>query len=278
VNGKPLIYLENQSNQVINDDVGQIILVNCNNITIKDQVIQNTNYGINLRKSNACKIINNNVSNNNCGIYTYASDYNIISNNTINSNVIHGINLCYSNYNTISKNICNENNLGKYYHYGISLYTCDYNTIKNNICSKNGVGIACGTHSNDNSVESNIIFNNLYIGIKIVIKSDNNIITKNNITNNPFGLALDDVEFTSITENNFFENENSIQLNIVYYYRLKLFRPIYMNNNYWGESRNLPKFVIGDYRYVYMENPFELGFTLKWIYIDWNPSKELFNV
>jgi len=42
VNGKPLIYLENQQNVVISQEAGQIILVNCENITIVNQNIIDT--------------------------------------------------------------------------------------------------------------------------------------------------------------------------------------------------------------------------------------------
>jgi parallel beta-helix repeat protein len=46
VNNKPLIYLLNQKNLELTDPAGQIIAVNCSNITIKNQIINYTDNGI----------------------------------------------------------------------------------------------------------------------------------------------------------------------------------------------------------------------------------------
>ena len=51
VNGKPLIYLENVSDVIINNSSGQLILVNCDNITVKYQNYSNTCIGIILWKT-----------------------------------------------------------------------------------------------------------------------------------------------------------------------------------------------------------------------------------
>ncbi|GAH38267.1 unnamed protein product, partial [marine sediment metagenome] len=40
VNGKPLIYFEDESDMTVPDNAGQIILVNCNNILIENQDIK----------------------------------------------------------------------------------------------------------------------------------------------------------------------------------------------------------------------------------------------
>lgn len=46
INGKPVYYLKNLNGEVIPEGAGEIILVNCSNITIKNQNITNTNPGI----------------------------------------------------------------------------------------------------------------------------------------------------------------------------------------------------------------------------------------
>ena len=61
VNGKPLVYLEGESDIVIDDaeDVGQVVLVNCTNITIHDQDLSNTSAGVELWCTHHCLIISN---------------------------------------------------------------------------------------------------------------------------------------------------------------------------------------------------------------------------
>ncbi len=58
VNGKPLVYLENASDRVITN-AGQVVLVNCESITIKDLDLSYTSIGIQLFKSNNCTITGN---------------------------------------------------------------------------------------------------------------------------------------------------------------------------------------------------------------------------
>ena len=53
VNGKPLVYLENESDKII-DNAGQIILVRCSNITVMNAELTNTDIGIELLQSDNC--------------------------------------------------------------------------------------------------------------------------------------------------------------------------------------------------------------------------------
>jgi parallel beta-helix repeat protein len=67
VNGKPLIYLEGESNLTIVDSekkVGQIILVSCNGMLVEDLTIFNANIGIQLYNVTNSKIINCSISTN----------------------------------------------------------------------------------------------------------------------------------------------------------------------------------------------------------------------
>jgi len=67
VNGKPLVYLENTSDYKV-EDAGQVILVNCNNISVENRDLSNTGIGIELWKTEDSKVLNNTVSNNDDGI------------------------------------------------------------------------------------------------------------------------------------------------------------------------------------------------------------------
>ncbi|RJS71737.1 hypothetical protein CW714_05295, partial [Methanophagales archaeon] len=109
VNGKPLFYLEGESDEFI-DNAGQVILVKCKNITVMNSELTNTNVGIELWQSDNCLISNNNISNNwgisiyEGGISLYESNNNIISENNISSNNWFGISLWYSSDNIIYMN------------------------------------------------------------------------------------------------------------------------------------------------------------------------------
>ena len=58
VNGKPLVYLEEVSNYKV-EDAGQVILLNCNNVTVENLDLSNTSVGIKLWKTEDSKISNN---------------------------------------------------------------------------------------------------------------------------------------------------------------------------------------------------------------------------
>ena len=111
VNGKPLVYLENVSNYTLTD-AGQVILVKCNNIEVKDMKISNTIIGILFSGTNNSSITNITVSNNKLsGIRLYASHSNIISNNNILNNYMRGIYLWSSSNNFIYlNNLMNNDN------------------------------------------------------------------------------------------------------------------------------------------------------------------------
>jgi len=111
VNSKPLVYLEDKSNEIIKD-AGQVILVNCNKIIVKNQILSNTDVGIELWKTDNSIIRNNDFSNNEYGIYFYESSGNNITGNTISNNEYDGIYLSHSKSNTITNNIISNNQYG----------------------------------------------------------------------------------------------------------------------------------------------------------------------
>ena len=109
VNGKPLVYLESASDQIITD-AGQIILVNCDNITTTNLDLFKTTVGIELSDSYNITIINNTLSNNLFGICLDSSSNNTITSNNVNSNS-DGIYLYeYSSNNLIYNNHFNNTN------------------------------------------------------------------------------------------------------------------------------------------------------------------------
>jgi parallel beta-helix repeat protein len=168
VNGKPLVYLEDESDKVIDYEVGQIILLNCNKITIENLKIDNTDVGIELWKTDNSIIRNNDFSNKRYGIYLYESSDNTIIDNTITSNIISGIFLGYSSDNTITGNIISNNGAG------ISFSYSTFNVISSNTISNNEDGIFLGGYIGSFDLgkifsggsKNNIIQNNNFLGNK----------------------------------------------------------------------------------------------------------------
>ncbi len=82
VNGKPLVYLENISEETISE-AGQIIMVNCTDITITGVEIMDTTVGIELIKTEQCVIEHSGISGGIYGVYAYQSEHIYIRNSII---------------------------------------------------------------------------------------------------------------------------------------------------------------------------------------------------
>jgi parallel beta-helix repeat protein len=88
VNDKPLVYLENASDYEV-EDAGQVILVNCNNITVENLDLSNTSIGVALLNTGNSIISNNTVRNNSRkGIYLLDSSSNTITCNNVYNNKV----------------------------------------------------------------------------------------------------------------------------------------------------------------------------------------------
>jgi parallel beta-helix repeat protein len=85
VNGEPLVYFEGASDLVI-EKAGQVILVNCDNITVRNLNLSFTDIAVQLWQSNNSTITSNNIANNTNGIWLYNSSGNkFYHNNFINN-------------------------------------------------------------------------------------------------------------------------------------------------------------------------------------------------
>jgi len=91
VNGKPLGYLYNDHDRVINvSTFGQLILVSCVNVTLHHGNISNTNYGVQFIFCMNSNIALSNITNNDVGILVYESSYCRVYGNNITDNT-HGL-------------------------------------------------------------------------------------------------------------------------------------------------------------------------------------------
>jgi parallel beta-helix repeat protein len=152
VNGQPIVYLEDNANQVI-VGTGQVILVNCLNITVQNSQLTYTSIGVQLRSSNSCKIIDSNLTESYEGISIQRSSGNNITGNFV--------------YQTI---------------FGIVLFRTTNTAISDNLVNDNYEGMAIYTNSNLNVVTGNYIVNN-QAGID-VFGTSNCSIDHNNFVNN----------------------------------------------------------------------------------------------
>jgi len=122
VNGKPLAYLEGKSDCAISD-AGQVILVNCTNITVDGLDLSCTSVGVELWQTSNSRIANNLVVDcHRYGIYLgYHSDANDIYHNHFSAYT--GIDLFVSDNNKITNNNVSD------CCYNINLWGCVGNAI-----------------------------------------------------------------------------------------------------------------------------------------------------
>jgi parallel beta-helix repeat protein len=161
VNGRPVYYWKNQTSGIIPSDAGEIILANCTNVRIENQVIDNSTVGIELGFSSNIEIHNNNISSCWYGAYLYYSDNNTISSNIMSRNHDYGINLLKSSENDLTYNNLINNDYG--------IYTFE---------------------SNNNSIVNNYVSENYYDGISLVYSNGSNIKMNNVTYNNRYGIRL----------------------------------------------------------------------------------------
>jgi parallel beta-helix repeat protein len=207
VNGKPLVYLEDVSDIVV-EDAGQVILVDCTRIRVENLSLSNTVVGVYLCRTNYTFVVGNHITNNSDdgiwlyessnnsitgndvtsnggeGIYLFSSSDNTIGNNTLMSNRVYGISvggasvIQLSSNNIIINNTVTDNECG-FQFWGGGEY---YNTVMNNRVNSNGAGIELGDNARYNTFVGNAISNNDY-GIYLHLSSDNKFY-HNNLINN----------------------------------------------------------------------------------------------
>lgn len=115
VNGKPLVYLEQEQGKIIND-AGQVILNQCKGIIIRNLDIANTSTGISIYKSSYIFVMGNTVTNNFHGISIGKSFFVTLRNNDIMDNWYNGIGLNGNILTNIYFNEITGNDIGLYVH------------------------------------------------------------------------------------------------------------------------------------------------------------------
>ncbi|UCE37524.1 MAG: right-handed parallel beta-helix repeat-containing protein [Thermoplasmata archaeon] len=110
VNGKSIYYWKNQTEGVVPDGAGEVILANCTNVSVENQELHNGTVGIAVGFCSNINITGNNISGGRWGIYIDNSfENNITVNNA--SNNIYGIYFISSSNNYIFHNNLIDNTL-----------------------------------------------------------------------------------------------------------------------------------------------------------------------
>ncbi|MFA5101748.1 MAG: NosD domain-containing protein, partial [Candidatus Thermoplasmatota archaeon] len=154
VNDKPLVVLEDASDTVINE-AGQVLLLNCQNITVRGVNVSNTTIGIYLRNSKDCKI----------------------EENIVNGETEIGVFLEYSSHNTFSRNHIQNSD------YGMLLGASLDNIITSNDIAQNNQASLFLSYSTDNIITNNTFRDNAYwsnyMGLVLTSYSDFTIVANN---------------------------------------------------------------------------------------------------
>lgn len=203
VNGKALIYWQHVENATIPVETGQVVLVNCTNITVSNQNLSTVSTGLLAVSSPNVSFLNSIVANNTRnGIRLFDSSNSLITNLIIYNNSWSGIEIENSWKSTISENNVTYNQGG-----GITIRDSDNTRIVNNNVSNNlGDGINLGT-SERSTISDNFIFNNSYWwwygGTGVFLWESGDSILSNNriIANKGEGMALWDSPSCSLSRN-----------------------------------------------------------------------------
>jgi parallel beta-helix repeat protein len=232
INGKPIYYLVEQSNIILNESIriGYVGLISCSNITIQNRLFTNiedglflintsystfknltiygnSNHGVYLYySSNHNKVINCSIENNqDDGINVNNCIGNVITGNTITKNNDNGIRLEYSNKTVLAQNIITANN-----DYGIEMRDSPDNTLIGNTISHNNYYGIYFYDSINNLVKDNHLFDNRD-GIRFG-ESTNIIIVGNHIKRNDgYGIYSDESINSTIMDNTISHNNEGIK-------------------------------------------------------------------
>ncbi|MFW6120374.1 MAG: right-handed parallel beta-helix repeat-containing protein [Petrotogales bacterium] len=282
INGKPLIYLVDEQDKILNDiSAGEVILIDCINITIQNMEISNSTYGIELINSDKCTIVNNTIeSNKYSGIHLIEDcDENSIINNNVNFNSADGISIYGDYFEPCEYNDIIGNNVISNGVNGIYISDSTNSMVSKNIVLKNGFrpyytivrsGITLEIRADNNKILQNIVQDNYY-GISLWYSSDN--LVSNNLIRNctKTGIYIDESSKNMVEYNNFIDNDKNARF--IRYPTLKN----YWRSNYWDSWIGIGPKLIWGLRMI------QIGVDrwgepiyspLPWINIDWFPAKE----
>jgi len=274
VNGKPLVYYEEESDIII-DDAGQVILIKCDNITVQNQAFSNVCAAVQLAETDNCLFSGNTISNSKMGFYLQYSSYNNISGNIISDYHIAGIFLIHD----CEENIISYNYLANSVESGIKIFhQSNFNNIYMNIIdnSENNI-INDGVDvlgSNNNNFSRNTIIS-FFVAFSVG-DSYNNTFYMNEIINCTHGFSMYSMNNTGYERTDRAANNHVLKNNLkrVLFKGFSRFITSLKTNwdgNYWGRGRILPKPLIGFKIISGIPIPSQIEF-------DWRPAQEPYDI
>jgi parallel beta-helix repeat protein len=228
VNGKPIYYLKNQSDLLINPssypNIGYLALINCTNITVENLNLTNNYNGILLADTKNSTLRNNSFGNNSRGMDITDSSNNTIQGNNVTDNTWLGISLVHSPNNTFRENDLVGNRLnfkvsgdslsdfmqdvdlsnsvnGKFMRYLVNLTDLAVNPSAFNNTGYFAFVNCCNVTAENLSLENNEI---------LVAFTKNSSISGNNITSGGIELAYS--SFVNLTRNAMSNSEPGISI------------------------------------------------------------------
>ncbi|HML03590.1 MAG TPA: right-handed parallel beta-helix repeat-containing protein [Candidatus Bathyarchaeia archaeon] len=145
VNGKPLVYLEHVSGYTVSN-AGQVVLVNCDNISVNNLNLSYTTVGVELWQTNDTRITGNNLAKEwEHGVWLQSSLNCTVAGNNMTNDGWSGVWLSSSSNCTVSRNNMANSD------YGVDLaYSSNNNTISENIIMNNYCGVELRDSSKNN--------------------------------------------------------------------------------------------------------------------------------
>jgi parallel beta-helix repeat protein len=244
-NGKPIRCYINMNDMVLPSDASEVILIDCNNCTVKNVDCSGLDIGVLIVGNSSnnhifdCTIMDNTWAG--VLISTYNGMNNNISNNVIADNYI-GVYIIDSEYNTLFGNIIDGNEFGiwitpgilptststKQEHHPLDHPNRNTNICKNNI-TKNEWGIYLCYSSLNNIYLNNITKNEVGIYIEALYGGSNsNNVYLNNFMFNINGISIS-TSRNNIYQNNFIYNWNGMSIGFGFIYSVNN-NTIYHNN------------------------------------------------
>jgi len=237
-NGREIVYLENESDRRVVGNLGELILVGCDNISVENVSVSNTTLAVDIFKSTNVRLVGIELSENWLGVFVDGCggvniyegkffDHSIIyalasSKINITCNIFGfgadglfvensvGVSICKNTFreeacvNIFIKNSTGSVISSNIMHVGgISLYGSYNNNISSNILNHSGVGL---TYSHNNHIYDNILLGR---GLGL-FSSFSNYIFNNTIANSPCGVELENSSRNFIFFNNFINNTKDI--------------------------------------------------------------------
>ena len=239
VNGTPVLFLQDQVGGDYSGNYAQIILVRCENVRVKDMVLNDTHYGVSVLYCNDTVV--KNVTAIRCyigiditaGYRVTVSDCNVSYNTQMglmidwgypqdepNSHLITNSTFSYNGYRamliggeggtTIFNNTCHDNSeAGQSYDQIFVMSTYDI-TIANNTCwgaSASAANIYCA--ATDSLIANNTCINSDGYGIELD-GADRSVVQDNFCKGNSVGIWIHDTTLSDITNNTAIENSPGI--------------------------------------------------------------------